>query len=97
MPLRTLGTSRLFRRCLLALPLGVGAGCLTNGSATSQPPAGNAPPANPTLYRPQKLDDVRPAAATSLPPTTLADGKVAVRAVAYVNNSPIFETSCATR
>ena len=92
MPLRTLGTSRLYRRCLLALPLALGAGCLSSGSATSQPPASNAPPANPTLYRPQKIDDVRPAAATSLPPTTLADGKVAVRAVAYVNNSPIFET-----
>src|SRR5260370_10932472 len=87
MPPRMLRTSRLLSRFLLALPLGVGAGCYTAGSATPE-----KPPANPSLYREQKPEDVRPLSASSLPPTTFADGTIAPRAVAYVNNSPIFES-----
>ncbi|MFL5340099.1 MAG: peptidyl-prolyl cis-trans isomerase [Gemmataceae bacterium] len=82
MRLRTLRTSRLFRGCLLASPLCLAVGC---GGVPA------APEGPPPLYRPQKPDGVRQASSVLLPPTTLADGNIAVRAVAYVNNSPIFE------
>lgn len=35
--------------------------------------------------------EIKQVSATSLPPTTFADGNVAVRAVAYVNGQPIFD------
>lgn len=75
-----------WRTWLWASPLWLAtAGCLSAGSPPGQP--------MPTSARPQKPDPaVKQASTVNLPPVTLADGKVAVRAVAYVNNSPIFET-----
>ena len=82
---------RLAYGFLLALPLWlIQAGCGlsdSNKGAPSPPPP--APPMPDTKPAP---DNVIPASATNLPPTTLADGLVAVRVVAYVNKTPIFES-----
>jgi parvulin-like peptidyl-prolyl isomerase len=80
---------RFVRGCLLALPLWlIQAGCGlsdSNKTAPSPPPAPAKPEQKPSE------SNIIPASATSLPPTTLADGLVAVRVVAYVNKTPIFE------
>ncbi|HLW66626.1 MAG TPA: peptidyl-prolyl cis-trans isomerase [Gemmataceae bacterium] len=80
------------RGCLLALPLWlIQAGCgLSDSGKTVQSPPPPAGPATPETKPPQNT--VIPAAAMSLPPTTLADGMVAVRVVAYVNKTPVFES-----
>ncbi|HEV3146508.1 MAG TPA: peptidyl-prolyl cis-trans isomerase [Gemmataceae bacterium] len=77
--------------CLLAVPLWlIQAGCvLSDSNKAPQTPTPQLP-GIPEAKSPQ--DNVIPAAAMSLPATTLADGQVAVRVVAYVNKTPIFET-----
>jgi parvulin-like peptidyl-prolyl isomerase len=87
-------TYRLIRGCLVVSPFLLGAvGCVggpqviqasgSTGSSSSSSSIG--------AIRYQKPADVVPASLGSLPPVTLADGNVAVRAVAYVNNAPIYE------
>jgi hypothetical protein len=79
------------RRALLLAPPILGLiGCVGGPQLTQL--NGNVNGLIPSAVRPQKADDVVPAAAINLPPTTLADGTVAVRAIAYVNNAPIFES-----
>src|SRR5262245_9970347 len=78
------------RGCLLALPIWCSqTGCgLADSKKVTQ--ALSPPGAVPEVRSQQS--EVIPAAATNLPPATLADGQVAVRVVAYVNKSPIFES-----
>jgi parvulin-like peptidyl-prolyl isomerase len=68
-------------------------GCHMFGSGKPDPRTARptlAPPLPPVMSkaRSQKSET----ALTGLPPVTLADGDVAVRTVAYVNNTPIFES-----
>jgi parvulin-like peptidyl-prolyl isomerase len=83
-------TGRFVRGFLLAFPIWLApAGC---GLADSNKVAPPAAPANPMpAVKPQQSQDVIPASALSLPPTTAVDGQVAVRIVAYVNRNPIYE------
>lgn len=82
-------TVRLVRGCLLASPLLLGAvGCIGGPPLSS---AGNLAAGPASAVRAQQPADVVPATAVGLPPTTLADGTVAVRAVAYVNHAPVYE------
>jgi parvulin-like peptidyl-prolyl isomerase len=70
-----------------------GVGCRMFGAKTDSAAASRtlAPPLQPVMAkaRSQKSETANGA---SLPPVTLADGEVAVRTVAYVNNTPIFES-----
>ncbi len=68
-----------------------GAGCNLFGKSKSNATMlpGPSMPIVPKSTRSQKADA---APKIGLPPVTLADGQVQVRAVAYVNNSPIFES-----
>jgi hypothetical protein len=78
------------RGFLLVAQVGcLGVGCTSGPQLTSL--NGNVNGLIPSALRYQKPDEVITASAVSLPPTTLADGTIAVRAIAYVNNSPIFE------
>jgi len=88
-PTRSGGHFSQHRTVILAL-LGLSLlGCVGGPQLTSL--NGNVNGLIPSTIRPQKPDDTIPGASISLPPTTLADGTIAVRAVAYVNNAPIFE------
>jgi hypothetical protein len=83
-------TGRLVHRCLIASPLLFGAiGCVGGPQVISANGSFNGL-ANQAQVRSQQPNDVQPAAVV-LPPTTLADGTVAVRAIAYVNHSPVYE------
>jgi parvulin-like peptidyl-prolyl isomerase len=68
-----------------------GLGCSLFGKPKAAAPTMPAPvmPVIPKAARSQKAETP---AKVGLPPVTLADGEVKVRAVAYVNNSPIFES-----
>src|SRR5262245_64973505 len=82
-------TRRLVRGCLLASPFLLGAvGCVGGPQVIS---ANGSVNGLANSVRSQQPGEVVPATAIKLPPTTLADGTVAVRAVAYVNNSPVYE------
>src|SRR5262249_53904679 len=83
-------TVRLVRRFLLASPLLAGAiGCVGGPRVIS---ANGSVNGLSNAVRAQQPAEVLPATAVALPPTTLADGTVAVRAVAYVNHSPVYES-----
>jgi parvulin-like peptidyl-prolyl isomerase len=86
---------RLFRSLLLGTPVCLGLGCGSFGQEKQKPIGIGSPmlPPAPVALRSQKPDPPAPAEPNvGLPPVTLADGEVAVRAVAYVNNTPIFES-----
>jgi parvulin-like peptidyl-prolyl isomerase len=85
-------TRRLVRGCLLASPFLFGAvGCMGGPQVNSASTPTNGV-ANANVTRAQQQPEITPAKAITLPPTTLADGTVAVQAVAYVNHSPVYES-----
>jgi peptidyl-prolyl cis-trans isomerase SurA len=86
-----MGLRRNLYGLLLASPAGLGLGCWASAPARSNRPDGTLPASVPdsTGTRSQKPDAP---VVLALPPTTLADGEVSVRAAAYVNNMPIFDS-----
>lgn len=82
----------ILRGLLLSSPLLFQVGCLglkTKPKAKSPPPLTVPSTAAPKTLRSQKPE---PPPVIGLPKATLADGEIAVRVVAYVNNIPIFDT-----
>ena len=85
---------RLFRGLLLSAPVCLGLGCESLGLTREKPIGIGSPmaPPKPVALRSQNPAPPAPTTPVGLPPVTIADGEVAVRAVAYVNNTSIFES-----
>src|SRR5436190_20592088 len=92
---------RPFLGLLLTIPLWAGLGCnlLRQKPKTFTPPLPGKPMTVPGFEMPKtpaistaRSQKAEPPPVIALPPTTLADGDVAVKVVAYVNNMPIFES-----